>query len=77
MKMDMNRVTSLVFKSAIFYKDLVFSDFNIVIIKIELNDKYRIKNIKTDCEYVFFNTMNHIRAKTNSSRNLRLIETKV
>jgi len=75
-KIEMNSVISLVFKSVVFYKDLVFSVFNIKNIKIKLNDKYRTKNINTDSVSVFFITINQIRAKNNSSRNLRLIDTK-
>ncbi|HAM08849.1 MAG: hypothetical protein A2X05_11355 [Bacteroidetes bacterium GWE2_41_25] len=56
---------------------MFFSAFNIIHIKNKLNAKYKTKKIKTDSEVVFFARMNHIIAKTNSSRNLRLKETKV
>jgi hypothetical protein len=56
---------------------LFFSVFSIIKTENKLNDKYRIKNIKTDPDEVFFATKNHNKAKTISSSNLTLIETSV
>jgi hypothetical protein len=38
--------------------------------------KYKTKNIKTEGKEVFLTTINHMRANTISSKNLRLIATR-
>jgi hypothetical protein len=42
-----------------------------------VSDKYKTKNVKTDCKEVFLATINHMSVNTISSRNLRLIATRI
>ena len=76
-KKNTNTKASLVFKSVFIYKGLFFRAFNIFNIENKLNVKYKTKNIKTDSDEVFFAIMNQMIVKSNSSRNLRLKETRV
>jgi len=39
--------------------------------------KYKTKNIKTEDKEVFLTTINHIRANINSSRNFKLMATRI
>ena len=60
-----------------FYNDLFFRVFNITQIENKVNVKYKTKNNNTDVKDVFLATINQRRAITNSSRNLRLTETRL
>jgi hypothetical protein len=60
-----------------FYKDLLFSVFNIKIIEYKENVKYMTKNnIRLDGP-VFFKTKNHIRARTISRSILTAIAVRI
>jgi len=56
---------------------LVFNVFSITHIKNKVSDKYKTKNIIKDDNKAFLTSKNQTRANTNSSRNLRLTETRV
>jgi hypothetical protein len=60
-----------------FYKDLFFSIFNIIKTENKVSAKYKTKNIKTDCIEVFLATKNQSSAIIISSRNLRLMATRL
>jgi len=60
-----------------FYKGLLFSVFNITNIENKVSVKYITKNIKTDVKEVFLATINQTSAIIISSRNLRLMDTRV
>jgi hypothetical protein len=60
-----------------FYKDLFFSVFNITHTKNKVSVKYITKNITTDSGEVFLPIKNQTSANINSSRNLRVTETRV
>jgi hypothetical protein len=60
-----------------FYNDLFFRVFNITQIENKVNVKYKTKNNNTDVKDVFLATINQRSAITNSSRNLRLTETRL
>jgi hypothetical protein len=60
-----------------FYKDLFFSAFSIIHIENKESAKYKTKNNNTDIKEVFLATINQIRANTISSRNFRLMETRL
>jgi hypothetical protein len=59
-----------------FYKDLFFSVFNIKNVENKVKAKYSTKNNISDDDIVFLATKNQMRANTNSSKNLRLMDTK-
>ena len=51
--------------------------FTMLHIENKVNVKYKTKNNKTDGNDVFLATINQIRANINSSRNFRLIATRL
>ena len=61
----------------LFYNDLFFSVFNIIATVNKVSVKYKTKNIITEVTDVFLITINQIRAKTNSRRNLTDTDTRV
>jgi hypothetical protein len=60
-----------------FYNALLFSVLSITPIENKERDKYKIKNIKTDCKEVFLATINQKSANAISRRNLRLTATRI
>jgi hypothetical protein len=60
-----------------FYKDLFFRVFDMENIEYKVSVKYITKKLKSDCNEFFLATINQIRANPISSRNLRLIATRL